>query len=68
MTDRSEITEEVLHTQGLRIEHQVAVRLIVSLLNKRIDLPEEAYTTMSDTKWLEHFRDALVDYYENNRC
>jgi len=68
MTDKSEVTKEILHTLGLRIEHKRAVTLIVSLLNKRIDLPDHGYTTMSDSKWLEHFRDELVDYYESNYC
>lgn len=68
MTDKSEITEEVLHAQGLRIEHQGAAKIIVSLIDKRVNLRDDDFTTMSDSKWLKHFRDALVDYYENNRC
>ena len=37
---------------------------IIRLLDRRIDLPDHAYTTMGDSKWLIHFRDYLQDYIE----
>lgn len=32
---------------------------MITILNRRINLPDDAYTTMGNIAWVKHFRDEL---------
>jgi hypothetical protein len=60
--DKSEITQSLLNRMGALDKSTLTA--IIIMLNDRIYLPDSAYTTMSDTKWLKHFRKELVEYLD----
>lgn len=60
--DESEITQDVIKRFGPLDTD--TVHRILWMLDKRINLPEHAYTTMSDGKWLKHFRRQLADHLD----
>ena len=60
--DESEITQKLIIRFGSLDTD--TVHRILWMLDKRINLPGHAYTTMSDTKWLKHFRKQLADHLD----
>jgi hypothetical protein len=55
--DKSVVTQELLKFNML---DKHTVNAIIIMLNNRINLSDSAYTTMSNTDWLIHFRNELV--------
>jgi hypothetical protein len=65
--DKSEITQTDIKRWG-KLDKDT-VHGILWMLDKRINLPDHAYTTMSDTGWLKHFRKELVEYLDfQDKC
>jgi hypothetical protein len=65
--DKSEITERELQRYGINELDFSIIHRFIGLLDKRIKLRDEEYTTMSDTKWIEHFRKALADHCDKRQ-
>lgn len=63
--DKSEITQKELIRYGIDELDNTIITRFKLLLDKRIELSDDAYTTMSDTKWIKHFRDALVELMDS---
>jgi hypothetical protein len=55
--DKSVVTQELLKFNML---DKHTINAIIIMLNNRINLSDSAYTTMSNTDWLIHFRNELV--------
>jgi len=65
--DKSEITQKEIK-RWAKLD-TTTVHGIIWMLDKRINLPDHAYTTMSDTAWLKHFRKELVEYLDfQDKC
>lgn len=60
--DNSQITEGELVRHGINeLDTQIISKFIL-LLDKRINLSDSAYTTMGDSAWIKHFRQALSNH------
>jgi len=63
--DKSEITQKELIRYGIDELDTTIITRFKLLLDKRIELPGHAYTTMSDSAWIKHFRNALVELMDS---
>lgn len=59
--DKSEITQKELTRYGINDLDTTIITKFKLLLDKRIELRDHDYTTMSDSAWIKHFRDELVE-------
>jgi hypothetical protein len=65
MKDTSEITQNELVRYGIdKMDNDTVIRFKL-LLDKRIELRDSDYTTMSDAEWIKHFRKSLVTLLDN---
>ncbi len=61
MTDKSKITQEELRRNGITELDNMTITRFKLLLDKRIELADSDFTTMSDAEWIKDFRKALVE-------
>lgn len=64
-TDTSEITQKELVRYGIDKIDTMTITKFKLLLDKRIELRDSDYTTMSDAEWIKHFRKSLVTLLDN---
>jgi hypothetical protein len=60
-TDKSKITQEELRRYGITELDNMTITIFKLLLDKRIELADSDFTTMSDAEWIRDFRKALVE-------
>lgn len=60
--DKSAVTQSLLNRFGKLDE--LTLTAVIIMLNNRINLPDSAYTTMSNTAWIKHFRKELLEYLD----
>jgi hypothetical protein len=61
MTDKSAITQQELSRHGMDSVDNDTITKFKLLLDKRIDLKDSDYTTMSDSEWIKHLRSSLIE-------
>jgi hypothetical protein len=59
--DKSEINQKELVRYGIDVLDTSSITKFKLLLDKRIDLRDSDYTTMSDSVWIKHLRNSLVE-------
>lgn len=65
MTDKSAITQQELNRHGMDSVDNMSITKFKLLLDKRIDLKGSDYTTMSDSEWIKHLRNSLVELLDS---
>ena len=65
MTDKSAITQQELNRYGMNSVDNMSITKFKLLLDKRIDLKDSDYTTMSDSEWIKHLRNSLVELLDS---
>jgi hypothetical protein len=60
-TDKSKVTQEELRRNGITELDNMTITRFKLLLDKRIELTDSDFTTMSDAEWIKDFRKALVE-------
>jgi hypothetical protein len=63
--DKSEISQKELKRHGLDDLDTQTISKFILLLDKRINLKDHEFTTMSDSQWIKHFRQQLSDYCDS---
>ena len=61
MIDKSTITQQELNRYGMDNVDNTSITKFKLLLDKRIELKDSDYTTMSDNEWIKHLRNSLVE-------
>jgi len=64
--DKSKITQEELRRNGITELDNMTITRFKLLLDKRIELADSDFTTMSDAEWIKDFRKALVELMNAN--
>lgn len=59
--DKSEINQKELVRYGIDVLDTSSITKFKLLLDRRIDLRDSDYTTMSDDAWIKHLRNSLVE-------
>jgi hypothetical protein len=59
--DKSEINQKELVRYGIDVLDTSSITKFKLLLDRRIDLRDSDYTTMSDSDWIKHLRNSLVE-------
>ena len=63
--DKSEINQKELIRYGIDVLDTSSITKFKLLLDKRIDLKGSDYTTMSDSAWIKHLRNSLVEMLDD---
>lgn len=63
--DKSEINQKELIRYGIDVLDTSSITKFKLLLDKRIDLRDSDYTTMSDSAWIKHLRNSLVEMLDD---
>lgn len=63
--DKSEINQKELIRYGIDVLDTSSITNFKLLLDKRIDLRDSDYTTMSDSAWIKHLRNSLVEMLDD---
>jgi hypothetical protein len=65
MTDKSAITQQELNRYGMDSVDNDAIIKFKLLLDKRVYLKDSDYTTMSDSEWIKHLRNSLIELLDS---
>jgi hypothetical protein len=65
MTDKSAITQQELSRHGMDSVDNDTIIKFKLLLDRRVNLKDSDYTTMSDSEWIKHLRNSLVELLNN---
>jgi hypothetical protein len=61
MTDKSAITQQELNRYGMDSVDNMSITKFKLLLDRRVNLKDSDYTTMSDSEWIKHLKNSLVE-------